>query len=347
MEAEESAMNEHKDLFSDLNKNISLTQKLKLIHGVLKSRFEFIDRISVALYDEKSSLMKTFLASSGRDYPLEYYDTPLTKAPSLMEIVRTGRPRVINDLAVLSQGKNEHTKMIQDQGYRASYTMGIYASGALKGFIFFNSYDADAFTEEVLQYLDVFSHLISAIVCQELASRKAILSVLKAAYEITLPEDSERASKMERLSAYARVIAKGLVGNLKYDFNDEDIEQISWLSPMLDFGKLRKNSVPMRVFKENFDSEFTTMIEILDRLAACYQNGQQHDREFQTKSRILAAADLFDTLTVPGPGIHNWKNEDAIALLETMSSSEIDIDCVNALRHSVPQLANLQKSWQK
>jgi hypothetical protein len=70
---------------------------------------------------------------------------------------------------------------------------------------------------------------------------------------------------------------------LKYDFNDEDVEQISWLLPMFDLRKLHQNLILKRVFKENFDSEFTTMIEIFDRLAACYQNGQQNDNEFQIK----------------------------------------------------------------
>lgn len=340
-------MNEHEDLLFELNKNISLTQKLKLIHGTLKRRFDFIDRISVALLDEKSAVLKTFLASSGRDYPLEFYETPLSQAPSLQEIVRTGRPRVLNDLSALSKGTHEHTRSILDQGYRASYTIGIYASGALKGFVFFNSYDTQAFTEIVLQDLDVYAHLISSLVCQELASRKAILSVLKAAYEIVSPEDPDKGARMERLSGYARFIAKGLAENVKYGFTDEEVEKISWLLPMVDLGKIGNNFPPIRVFKENFDPELTEMVEVLDRLAACYKNGQQHDPEFQVKSRILAAADLFDLLTATGYGIHNWTNEEAIALLETMSSSEVDQDCINVLKTGLPRLVKLQESWQK
>jgi HD-GYP domain-containing protein (c-di-GMP phosphodiesterase class II) len=345
--SEDKAMKDHQDFFSDLNKNIPLTQKLKLIHESVKSRFDFIDRISVALLDEKASRLKTFLASSGRDYPLEFYDTPLSQAPSLMEMIRTGSPRVLNDLSALNAGTHEHTRRILDQGYRASYTTGIYANGVLKGFVFFNSYDSPAFTESVLNDLDIYAHLISALVCQELVSQKAILSVLKAAYEIVLPEDSNKSARMERLSAYARFIAKGLAENLKYGFTDEEVEKISWLLPMLDLGKIGNTFPPIRVFRENFDSELTAMVEVLDRLAACYQNGCQKDKEYVVKSRILAAADLFDVLTASGKTVQGWTNEDAIRLLENMSSSEVDEDCVNVLKAGLPNVEKLQESWQR
>ena len=96
----------HQDALSELNQNLPLNKKLKVIHSVIKKRLDFVDRISVALYDRNLKILKTFLASSGRDYPLEFYDIEFEKAPSLMEIVRTGKPRVINDLSVFQQGQH-------------------------------------------------------------------------------------------------------------------------------------------------------------------------------------------------------------------------------------------------
>ena len=93
-------MYDYQDTLVELNKNTSLSEKIRFIHGVLKRRFSFIARVSVALYDPKSDMLKTFIDSSGGDQPLVHYQATLSDSPSLQEILVEGRPRVVNDLDV-------------------------------------------------------------------------------------------------------------------------------------------------------------------------------------------------------------------------------------------------------
>jgi len=88
----------HQDVLKELNKNITLSEKLESIHKVLKARFPFIDRIAVAVYDTKTDLLKTFSHSSGPQAPLVRYEAKMSDSRSLMEILETGMPRPRNPL---------------------------------------------------------------------------------------------------------------------------------------------------------------------------------------------------------------------------------------------------------
>src|SRR5262249_40996944 len=151
----------HTDLLAELNINSTLSDKLAIIYRTVKTRYPFIDRIALASYDDKSDIVKTFLATNNGDNPLANYSAPLASAPSLKEIVTRGTPRVINDLAVFSDGRAEHTRRIGAKGYGSSYTMPLLLNGKLGGFLFFNSYQKGSFQESVLAELDLIGHLIA------------------------------------------------------------------------------------------------------------------------------------------------------------------------------------------
>ena len=97
--------------------------------------FDFIERVAVALYEEQSKTLKTFLASCDRQNPLIHYETTLFNAPSLEEICKEHRPRVVNDLNVFSKGEHIHTVKINEEGYQASYTVPIYNDSKCMGFL--------------------------------------------------------------------------------------------------------------------------------------------------------------------------------------------------------------------
>lgn len=350
-------MSEHQDPLSELNQNLPLNNKLRVIHSVINKRFDFVDRISVALYDRNSKILKTFLASSRRDYPLEFYDTELEKAPSLMEIVRTKRPRVINDLSVFQQGEHEHTKRILDQGYRASYTTAMFFGDVLGGFIFFNSYQSDCFDETAMDTLDVFSHLISEMVAHDLANIKTILSALKTVYEMRHLKDTETDSHLERISKFSRIIAKELALRGKYDFNDEDVERIHLFSPVHDIGKIMKlhNIKGLELINSMIDTLGIGSLEGIDvlRNIAMYHNEKidgtgpsgLKGEEIPIEARIVAVADIFDAMTSQRPYKHAWSNQEALAMLQRLSEYEVDHDCVEALVKNQSEVEQIQVSF--
>lgn len=368
----------HQDPLLDLNQNLPLNKKLKVIHSVIKKRFDFVDRISVALYDRNTKILKTFLASSGRDYPLEFYDTELEKAPSLMEIFKTKRPRVINDLSVFQQGEHEHTKRILDQGYRASYTTAMFFGDELGGFIFFNSYQADCFDETVMETLDIFSHLISEMVAHELGNIKALLSAVRTVYEMLHLPDAESAPHLERMSRFSRIIAKEVASRGKYDFTDEDVERIYLFSRQYDISKIE---LPGSVLskKDSLDAKDQVIIEphkinsleLIDSIIDKFGFGSfegidilrniamfHHEKiygsgsplglkgdEIPIESRIVAVADIFDAMTSQRPYKQAWSNQEALATLRRLSRSDVDQDCVEALVKNQGEIEQIQLSF--
>ena len=81
-------MTDHHDVLGELNKHIPLRDKLVAAHQSVKHQFSFIVRIAIALYEPETSILKTYVHSSGDDNPLEHYQSSLEDAPSLKNILK-------------------------------------------------------------------------------------------------------------------------------------------------------------------------------------------------------------------------------------------------------------------
>ena len=229
-------MSEHHDALEQLNKNLVLTDKLVAAHKSLNQVYPFVARIAVALYDAETTVLKTYIDSSGDKKPLEHYQTLIDDAPSLKKLLDKGVPRVINNMLTFNDNGHEHTARIGRQGYAASYTLPMFNDGVFFGFIFFNSTIKDVFTEHVLSQIDVYGHMISLMIINEFSAIKALTAAVKTTGHITHCRDPETGSHLDRMSRYSRIIATAIAE--KYDLNDEYIEYIFMFSPLHDIGKI-------------------------------------------------------------------------------------------------------------
>ena len=371
-----SDMFEHQDLLANLNKASTLSDKLDFIHDILKTRFDFIDRVAIAIYDDKTDLLKTFIHSSDIGQPLHHYHAKLAESPSLKEMLTIGKPRVINDLDIFNQGQHEHTQRIAASGYHASYTLPMYMDGNFIGFIFYNSRQTHVFDHEVLHYLDLFGHMVSLLIAQELTAVNTLFSTLQAARHISNFRDQETGSHLERMSHYSLLIANHVAK--KFQLSDEYIEHIFLFSPMHDIGKI---GIPDAILKKPdklTEDEFTIMkehatkgreiidiimkdahldafphIQILRNITefhhesfngAGYPQGL-HDTEIPIEARIIAVADVFDALTSARPYKERWSNEDAFNMLRKLSGFKLDPDCVDAMLNNLPAIEEIQASF--
>lgn len=366
-------MYEHEDILRELNTNIPLRDKLRYVHELLRKKFDFIARIAATIYDPKTDLLKTFAYSSEDDSPLVHYQAKLSSSGPLSEILKKGRPRVVNDLEIYAKGEAEHTKRIQSGGYRSSYTMPMYLNGTFFGFVFFNSHRTNPFNQEVLHYLDVYGHLISLLIINEISSIHTLLAALKTAREVTHHRDVETGTHLDRMSRYARLIAGQLAD--KYNFSDEYIENVFLFAPLHDIGKI---GIPDRVLLkpgkldeeervvmqghvnkgrqiidemlENFGLDGFHHIDILRNIAQYHHeamDGSGYPKGLQgenipIEARIIAVADVFDALTSRRPYKEAWSNDESFEALRLLAGKKLDHECVEALITNRTQVEDIQ-----
>ena len=369
-------MTEHYDALEALNKHTPLREKLIATHKSVSEIFPFIVRIAIAIYDPKTSVLKTYLHSSGEDNPLDNFQAYLDEAPSLKEILKKGLPRVVNSMVTFDDGQHEHTKRIGRQGYAASYTLPMFNNGVFFSFLFFNSDKKDVFSESVLRQIDVYSHMISLMVINELTSIDTLSAVVKATGRITHVRDPETGTHLDRMSRYSRIIASELAD--KYHLNDEYIEHIFMFSPLHDLGKIsipdnillkpdklnenektimqthaRKGREMIDEILENFGLENIGHMDMLRNIAEFhhetvngkgYPTGLKGD-EIPIEARIVAVADVFDALTSVRPYKEAWENSTAFQYLIKLAGETLDQDCVNALINNVDKIEKIQKQF--
>jgi HD-GYP domain-containing protein (c-di-GMP phosphodiesterase class II) len=369
-------METYEDTLEALNRNLPLRDKLIQTHRVVQKKLPFVARIAITLYDPKTSLLKTYLHSSGEDDPLSLYHVSLSEAPSLADMLKEGRPRVINNMLTFESGKHEHTRRIGRQGYAASYTMPMFNNGAFVGFIFFNSYERDVFLEPALNYLDVVGHLISLMVLNELTAMRTLAAAVRTTSRFTHARDVETGSHVDRMSRYARLIARELA--TRHNLDDDYIEHVFMYSPLHDIGKI---AIPDRILLKpgRLDAQETEIMrsharkgrEIIDEMLANFgldamqhvnilRNIAEHHHEAMNgkgypagleggdiplEARIVAVADVFDALTSRRSYKGAWTNDEAFATLQRLAGEQLDAECVEALMRGRKDVERIQEQF--
>lgn len=353
---------DHEDPLSRLNEKSTMADKVAYIRQVISRRYDFVDRIAIAVYDAQLDLLGTYVHSSDCGNPLEQYQAKLSDTPSLLRIVQEKKPRIVNDLNIFHGSTQKHTQRILAHGYKSSYTLPIFRDEALLGFVFFNSRKSDVFDDENLNYLDMIGRLLSMIVNAELGKRDTLLGALKTATFFAHHRDPETGSHLSRMSRFARMIACDVAP--KYGLDDESIEHLYWFSPLHDIGKIgiadsillkpgkltpdefnimkRHTRIGGEIVQVMFDSfKFSSMeyLTMLGNIVAYHHENVDGSgypeglagEEIPIEARIVAVADVFDALTSERPYKKAWSNARAFATLNELAGKKLAPDLVTAL----------------
>lgn len=367
----------HHDQLAKLDLDLPLGEKLASIHQVVRRHFPFVARIAVATYDPDTSLLKAYAHSGGGDTdPLAHYQARLCDAPSLAKMMVRGRPRVIDRFVTHESGAPEHAVRLGRHGYAASYTLPMFCNGVPLGFVFFNSRARDAFTEDVLGQLDPFGHMISLLVINELSAVRTLLAAVRTSKHMTGQRDAETGSHLDRMSRYARLIARHLADD--NDLDDEFIEHVFMFSPLHDIGKIgipdsillkpgrldagelevmrthaRKGREIIDAMIDNFGLDAIQHVDMLRNIAehhhetldgAGYPDGLAGDT-IPLEARIVAVADIFDALTSARPYKEPWSNDDAFDFMRRIAGERLDRACVEALVDNRNEVQEIQAAF--
>lgn len=369
---------EHQDHLAHLNSRGLLLEKVAAVHAALRKDFPFVDRVALALFDPRTRSLRTFLHSSGADRPLDHYEASLTDAPSLLDLLERGRPRVIQDLAALEHGEHPHTQALRQQGYASSYTLPYYFNGAFEAFIFFNSYQKEVFAPAALKALDIYGHLLGTLALTEIQAIRTLLAALRTVNQMVHLRDPETGGHLERMAYYARLIARDLSEQGVQSFTDDAIEHLFAFAPLHDLGKI---AIPDQVLLkpsaltaaeretmrthttlgrqmveailENFGLDGLEHVDILKVVAehhhemldgSGYPAGLKGE-DIPIWARIIAVADVFDALTTRRPYKYAWTIDDAYSHLARLAGEKLDQDCVQALVRHRPAVEVILKSF--
>jgi HD-GYP domain-containing protein (c-di-GMP phosphodiesterase class II) len=332
-----------------------------------------LSRIAVALYDDSTDVLKTFIHSSEGESPLEHMVARLSDLPSLQQLAWTGARRTINDLVAAAENGQEHAKRLVAVGYHASHTVPIKHKGSFYGFLFFNSFQPNFFGPKVLNRLRPYADLISLTIMRELDTVRMMHAAVKVIRSVSSARDEETGSHLARMAHYARLIAGKLAP--KYGLSDEFVEFVFQFAPLHDVGKVAvPDSIllkPARLTDEEFEimrSHVRKGVDIIDMMMADFGlksmphfellrnlvafhheamdgSGYPYGRkgeDIPLEARIAAVADVFDALTSSRPYKTAWSNEEALALLVREAGTKFDPDCVAVMVEHRQEIADIQ-----
>ncbi|MFM2120566.1 MAG: hypothetical protein RL722_2034, partial [Pseudomonadota bacterium] len=224
----------------------SVQTRLQFLHEVARRRFEFIDRIAMALYDPAQDLLKTFASSDGPGQPLVRYEAHQADVPSLRDLATQRRARVVDDIAAgLAPGHSVHGQWLSSQRYRSSYTRPVFHGEELAAFLFFDSRQPAAFNAEVTGFLELFADLVAQAYLARLAAARTLIGSINLACGLAGQRDSETGQHLRRIGLFSRLIARRMAP--AWQLGDEFIEYLYLFAPLHDIGKI---GIPDRILQK-------------------------------------------------------------------------------------------------
>ncbi len=202
-----------------VNYGLSLDETLDFVWRELRGVIP-CDRIGFSLIDESRGVVVARWAKSTREVKLRVGYEGRLSGSTLSRILRTGRPRIINDLeAYLRKKRSDSTRLIVAEGMRASLTCPLVVRGKPVGFMFFSSVERNAYSGVHVEFFVQIAGMLSAVVEKgrlytELAEQKAVIERQNA----VMTRDLDMARTVQRaLIPKAPPAGKGLEIAFEYE----------------------------------------------------------------------------------------------------------------------------------
>lgn len=340
-----------------------LGQRLEALHGVVQSRYEFVSRMAIALFDSGGASVCTFFSSEQTLHveasQLELDLEALGDAQSLLVSRREGDSAA--SLTVF--GQDLLRRHLRPSGFLSSYTYPICVDGAPIAVLLFEARVPHAFSPPVVEFLDPLAQVVVDLFLLRTKEARGLIDSVELAVGLMQARDVETGQHLARMSDYAAIIAEGVADAWRLD--ETFVDHLALLAPLHDIGKV---GIPDAILLKPGpldEAEWTTMRrhvligkDITDRMitdlgahgsmvAARARNivlwhhergdgsGYPHGLKMAAippEARIVAVADVYDTLASSRAYKQPRPEAECVAILaEEASAGRLDADCVAAL----------------
>jgi HD-GYP domain-containing protein (c-di-GMP phosphodiesterase class II) len=203
-------------------------------------------------------------------------------------------------------------------------------------------------------------------------SSQVLRSAVSLAVQLTGFRDADTGQHLERVSLYARLIARALPADFGLD--DDFVDDLAFLAPAHDIGKLaipdqvllkrgsldplelqimrghvKSGIAAVETLIRDFgfaDSSEVAMLRNIVRAhhesldGSGYPDGLKGG-EIPLEARIVSVADVFDALTSDRRYKESWTQEEAFAFLREQTDSRFDAACVAALESRASEISSI------
>ncbi len=342
------------------------------------------ERIGIAVLNKKRTNIFALKAQSKYPIILGNKYSAILKDTTLNKIIKTGEPRIINDLEEYLEKKpsSDSTRLIVEEGMKSSITLPLKLDDDCVGVIFFSSNKKNTYNTNHLNFLKSIAQTMAISFEKNFVQQDLVVSTINGLAKLVESKDNETGLHIDRMRNYAYLIATKLGTKERYEkiIDNNFVEAIYNFSPLHDIGKvgIPDNILlkPDKLSNEEFDVMKThTMIgaeiladmenEIKIRRKSFYDIGIQivkyhHEKYDGTgypeglsgeniplSARIVAIADVFDALTSERPYKEAFSFNKAVNILKSESGTHFDPYIIDVFLESKNEIKDIYTTFKE
>lgn len=261
-----SRMRQIMHLMEQISLSASFEDSLKNIYETFKDYIPYT-YIGIALYKggEDGQLVASYGVSGTKHKDLANQLLGLTvkvDETSLGKILEHGTPRMINDYERYFESRKikSYSRILLDNGIRASITVPLKVNQKSLGFIFFSSDTKNVYQPKHIKFLEMVGDAIAVSFEKNIYVDDLLYSSVLALAKLAEARDEDTGAHLTRMKNYALHLTKLMKNHpeFKNQINPQFLIDIEKFSPMHDIGKVGVNDSillkPGKLTAEEFDS---------------------------------------------------------------------------------------------